>query len=175
MGSIDNSAPHRAEGEYFPHIDGIRALAVVPVMLFHVLERICPGGFVGVDVFFVISGYLITGGILRDLENRRFTIPGFYHRRIRRIMPAYLRSSPVSLSPDASFIMRRRWSILATPSRPARCSWRISTFDWRSATISVKTSVRSPCCTSGRWVSRNNSISSSLCFAARSGGSADAC
>ena len=76
-------------GAYYPHIDGIRALAVLPVVLFHVLATLCPGGFAGVDVFFVISGYLITGGILRDLEKDRFTIRNFYHRRIRRIMPAY--------------------------------------------------------------------------------------
>jgi peptidoglycan/LPS O-acetylase OafA/YrhL len=76
-------------GAYYPHIDGIRALAVLPVVLFHVLARLCPGGFAGVDVFFVISGYLITGGILRDLEKDQFTIHNFYHRRIRRIMPAY--------------------------------------------------------------------------------------
>jgi len=76
-------------GDYFPHIDGIRALAVLPVVLFHLLASFCPGGFVGVDVFFVISGYLITGGILRDLQNNRFSIRGFYYRRIRRIMPAY--------------------------------------------------------------------------------------
>ena len=76
-------------GDYYPHIDGIRALAVLPVVLFHVLSALCPGGFAGVDVFFVISGYLITGGILRDLATGRFTIRNFYHRRIRRIMPAY--------------------------------------------------------------------------------------
>ncbi|MBL0210408.1 MAG: acyltransferase family protein [Holophagaceae bacterium] len=76
-------------GEYYPHIDGIRALAVLPVVLFHTLAWLCPGGFVGVDVFFVISGYLITGGILRDLGKEKFTIRGFYHRRILRIMPAY--------------------------------------------------------------------------------------
>ena len=76
-------------GSTFPHIDGIRALAVLPVMLFHILATLCPGGFVGVDVFFVISGYLITGGILRDLGNGRFTIRNFYYRRIRHIMPAY--------------------------------------------------------------------------------------
>ena len=76
-------------GEYYPHIDGIRALAVLPVVLFHILAVLCPGGFAGVDVFFVISGYLITGGILRDLAKDRFTIRNFYYRRIRRIMPAY--------------------------------------------------------------------------------------
>jgi peptidoglycan/LPS O-acetylase OafA/YrhL len=85
----NNYSAQVIHSEYFPHIDGIRALAVLPVMLFHILPPLCPGGFTGVDVFFVISGYLITGGILRDLKNARFTIRNFYHRRIRRIMPAY--------------------------------------------------------------------------------------
>jgi len=76
-------------GNYFPHLDGIRALAVLPVVLFHILPGLSPGGFVGVDVFFVISGYLITGGILRDLANDRFSLRDFYHRRMRRILPAY--------------------------------------------------------------------------------------
>ena len=76
-------------GAYYPHIDGIRALAVLPVVFYHILAALCPGGFIGVDVFFVISGYLITGAILRDLEHGRFSIRNFYYRRIRRIMPAY--------------------------------------------------------------------------------------
>lgn len=89
---IPSPTPHGFPGPtgYFPHIDGIRALAVLPVLLFHVFEKACPGGFAGVDVFFVISGYLIIGGILRDLERGSFTIREFYHRRIRRIMPAYV-------------------------------------------------------------------------------------
>lgn len=77
-------------GKYFPHIDGIRAIAVLPVLLFHIRSSLCPGGFTGVDVFFVISGYLITGGILRDLRAGRFSIANFYHRRIKRILPAYV-------------------------------------------------------------------------------------
>ncbi len=91
MLSITNGAysTRVIRGEYYPHLDGIRALAVLPVVFFHVLAALCPGGFAGVDVFFVISGYLITGGIFRDLAQERFTIRNFYHRRIRRIMPAY--------------------------------------------------------------------------------------
>jgi peptidoglycan/LPS O-acetylase OafA/YrhL len=74
---------------YYPHIDGIRALAVIPVVVNHIYAALCPGGFAGVDVFFVISGYLISGGLLRDLQNDRFSIAEFYFRRIRRILPAY--------------------------------------------------------------------------------------
>jgi peptidoglycan/LPS O-acetylase OafA/YrhL len=72
---------------YRPDIDGLRAFAVVPVILFHA-QLTCPGGFIGVDVFFVISGYLITSIIERHLKLNRFSVIEFYHRRIRRIFPA---------------------------------------------------------------------------------------
>lgn len=74
---------------FLPHIEGLRAIAVLPVLLFHLDPQFCPGGFTGVDVFFVISGYLICGGILRDLRRGTFSFGEFYHRRVRRILPAY--------------------------------------------------------------------------------------
>ena len=72
---------------YRPEIDGLRALAVLAVVLFH-LGLGLPGGFVGVDVFFVISGFLITGIIRRGLEKETFSLGNFWERRIRRILPA---------------------------------------------------------------------------------------
>ncbi len=69
-------------------IDGLRAVAVVPVILFHSGHPWFSGGFVGVDVFFVISGYLITSLILEELSDGRFSIINFYRRRIQRIIPA---------------------------------------------------------------------------------------
>jgi peptidoglycan/LPS O-acetylase OafA/YrhL len=72
---------------YRPDIDGLRALAVLPVILFHA-NFLFPGGFIGVDVFFVISGYLITQIIERELKVHRFSVLVFYQRRIRRIFPA---------------------------------------------------------------------------------------
>jgi peptidoglycan/LPS O-acetylase OafA/YrhL len=69
-------------------IDGLRALAVLPVILFHAGFKTFAGGFVGVDVFFVISGYLITAIILIELEQEKFSIINFYERRARRILPA---------------------------------------------------------------------------------------
>lgn len=74
--------------EYRREIDGLRALAVVPVILFHAKLHVVSGGFVGVDVFFVISGYLITSIILAEKEAGAFTFLGFYERRARRILPA---------------------------------------------------------------------------------------
>jgi peptidoglycan/LPS O-acetylase OafA/YrhL len=75
---------------YQPHIDGMRALAVLIVVFFHLGVPGFAGGFVGVDVFFVISGYLIGGIILRQTEAGTFSIAAFYNHRIRRILPALL-------------------------------------------------------------------------------------
>ncbi len=73
---------------YRPEIDGLRALAVVPVILFHAHVALVPGGFVGVDIFFVISGFLITGLLADDLARDRYSLAAFYERRVRRILPA---------------------------------------------------------------------------------------
>lgn len=75
---------------YRPDIDGLRAVAVCLVVLFHAWPKWLHSGFIGVDVFFVISGFLITSIILEDLKHREFTIRGFYVRRIRRIFPALI-------------------------------------------------------------------------------------
>lgn len=80
--STDTNHPH-----YRPEIDGLRALAVVLVILFHLGLR-CPGGYVGVDVFFVISGYLITGLIARQVDDGSFSLQNFWLRRVHRILPA---------------------------------------------------------------------------------------
>lgn len=74
--------------EYRREIDGLRALAVVPVILFHAGFPLFSGGFVGVDVFFVVSGFLITSLIVEEQARGSFTIAGFYERRVRRILPA---------------------------------------------------------------------------------------
>ncbi|UCC56101.1 MAG: acyltransferase [Gammaproteobacteria bacterium] len=73
---------------YRPDIDGLRAIAVLSVVLFHTNPGFLPGGFVGVDVFFVISGYLITRNIHNEIKAGRFTYSNFYVRRIRRLFPA---------------------------------------------------------------------------------------
>jgi len=74
--------------QYRRDIDGLRAVAVIPVVLFHAGVGPFVGGFVGVDIFFVISGFLITSLILDEMSSGRFTIASFYERRVRRIFPA---------------------------------------------------------------------------------------
>ena len=73
-----------------PEIDGLRAVAVTPVVLYHAGFDFLGGGYLGVDVFFVISGYLITSIIAREMANDSFSIIRFYERRIRRIIPLLL-------------------------------------------------------------------------------------
>jgi peptidoglycan/LPS O-acetylase OafA/YrhL len=74
--------------EYRREIDGLRAVAVLPVILFHAGFQFFGGGFVGVDIFFVISGYLITTILIQELDAGKFSLINFYERRARRILPA---------------------------------------------------------------------------------------
>jgi peptidoglycan/LPS O-acetylase OafA/YrhL len=74
--------------QYRPEIDGLRAIAVLPVILFHAGFQWFQGGYIGVDVFFVISGYLITTLLIEDMRNNRFSLTDFYERRAKRILPA---------------------------------------------------------------------------------------
>lgn len=94
-------------------INGLRAIAVIAVVLFHFDEDFLSGGFAGVDVFFVISGFLMTSAIIGKLENNKFSLIGFYLARANRIVPAlaalcftlllfgYLFISPTDLKPLA--------------------------------------------------------------------------
>jgi len=83
------TSAHRPEsGHYRADVDGIRALAVTAVVVFHAFPGILPSGFVGVDIFFVISGFLISRIIFESLEKQKFSLLDFYARRVRRIFPA---------------------------------------------------------------------------------------
>lgn len=88
MRTMMQKEPEARLTKYRPDIDGLRAVAVLPVLLFHAGLGVFGGGFVGVDIFFVISGYVITRRLLDDATAGRFSIADFYARRIRRIFPA---------------------------------------------------------------------------------------
>ncbi|HEX7029824.1 MAG TPA: acyltransferase family protein [Gammaproteobacteria bacterium] len=88
---MEISTRHNPLLSYRPDIDGLRAVAVLAVIVFHVDERLLPGGFLGVDIFFVISGYLITLLLLKGIErDGRLDFVDFYRRRVQRILPALL-------------------------------------------------------------------------------------
>src|SRR3982751_6379859 len=80
----------QARARYRSDIDGLRAVAVLAVIAFHAAPRLVPGGFAGVDVFFVISGFLITGILLDGAGRHRLTLRAFFARRARRILPALI-------------------------------------------------------------------------------------
>ena len=83
--------------KYRPEIDGLRAIAVLPVIFFHAGFSAFSGGYIGVDVFFVISGFLITSILVNDIEKQNFSLKNFYERRMRRILPALFLVSLVSV------------------------------------------------------------------------------
>lgn len=87
---MQNQPKHLLHPKYRPDIDGLRAIAVLSVVMFHAFPDWVKGGFVGVDVFFVISGFLISTIIIENLQEDRFSFLEFYSRRIRRIFPALL-------------------------------------------------------------------------------------
>ena len=76
--------------KYRAEIDGLRAIAVISVIIYHLNENWLPGGFLGVDIFFVISGFLITGIIITEIQQNSFSFKQFYIRRIKRIYPAFI-------------------------------------------------------------------------------------
>ena len=88
VASLENS--HLAHPQYRPDIDGLRAIAVLSVVGFHAFPTWLKGGFIGVDIFFVISGYLISTIIFKSIKNNSFSFSEFYGRRIKRIFPALI-------------------------------------------------------------------------------------
>lgn len=110
---------------YRPEVDGLRAIAVIAVLLFHFDPRLAPGGFTGVDIFFVISGFLITSIIVKSHARGSFSFRNFYLRRIRRIAPPYLTvvlatlvAGCVLMQPEDLAHLGRSafWSVLASPN-----------------------------------------------------------
>ncbi|HHF6557096.1 TPA: acyltransferase family protein [Haemophilus influenzae] len=91
--------------KYRPEIDGLRAIAVISVIIYHLNESWLSGGFLGVDIFFVISGFLITGIIITEIQQNSFSFKQFYTRRIKRIYPAFITAMAlVSFIASAIFI-----------------------------------------------------------------------
>ena len=97
---------------YRSDIDGLRAVAVLAVVFYHLDPTFLPGGFVGVDVFFVISGFLITSIILRESADRTFTLKNFWMRRTRRLFPALAVVLLATLAAGSLILYQQEWSSL---------------------------------------------------------------
>ncbi len=103
-GRTNASTGHRAQSPHIPALDGIRAIAIAAVVTFHAWPTLLPGGFSGVDVFFALSGFLITRQILHDLHIGTFSLKAFYIRRARRLLPAAV-TCFIALTLAAGFIL----------------------------------------------------------------------
>ena len=101
-------------------IQGLRALAVLSVVIYHISPHHLPGGFIGVDIFFVISGYLIMGQIYNKVQNSTFSFSDFYVKRFKRLFPAYFVTVAISsifaffyfFAPSTSFFFKQTKNIL---------------------------------------------------------------
>ena len=137
---------------YRPDIDALRAFAVLPVVLFHLGASWLPGGFLGVDVFFVISGYLITTLLFRELHAGGIDLLAFWRRRILRILPALLLVVLVTFLVGHVVLYAPNRYMLAINAAGALLSvgnithWRNYGGYWSGDAND------SPFCTRGRWV-----------------------
>ncbi len=117
---------------YRPEIDGLRAIAVLPVILFHLGVPWMSGGFVGVDVFFVISGFLITSILIKDLETGTFTLRAFWLRRIRRLVPALATMLLCTLAAGRLLLLASELKNLGRQGAASMLSW-ANLFFWQAA------------------------------------------
>lgn len=124
--------PDAAAGAYLPHVDGLRALAVALVVTYHAWPSLVPGGFIGVDVFFVISGYIITRQIAQEMQAGRFSYVGFLARRVRRLAPAAFACFAVSSVLAAVFFYPKELSEFAE-SLVAASAMVANVYFWRDA------------------------------------------
>jgi len=116
---------------YRLEIDGLRAVAVIPVILFHMGINWIPGGFIGVDVFFVISGFLITSIIKKELEEGTFSFRNFWARRVRRILPAMIAVTACTLAVTYLFVFRPEQQVIGKQALAALLSV-ANIYFWRS-------------------------------------------
>jgi len=158
---------------YRPDIDGLRAVAVGSVVIFHAFPEWFAGGFIGVDIFFVISGFLISLILFKNLEHGRFSIVDFYVRRVRRIFPALMTVMSLCLVAGWFVLFADEYKQLGKHPFGGSTLFPISCSGARAAT-STTLPRPSRCCTSGAWPSRNSSTCSGHCCWPSSGSAAGA-
>ncbi len=123
---------HNPHFSYRADIDGLRALAVAAVVIFHAFPDVLPGGFVGVDIFFVISGFLITHILRRETADGSFSIRVFYARRIRRLFPALALVLTVTLAIGWTLLLQDEFRMLGKHTRAA-ASFMANIVFWKEA------------------------------------------
>lgn len=149
---------------YRPDIDGLRAVAVSGVLLFHAFPQAFPAGFLGVDVFFVISGYLISGILMRALIDERFSLKEFYIARIKRIFPSLLLVLGLVALVGWFYLLPEEFSQLGRHIAGGG-AFVANILYWGESGYLTSRLLVSPCCISGHWASRSSFIlCSQWCF-----------
>jgi Acyltransferase family len=148
--------------EYRPEIDGLRAIAVLAVVFFHQTLAMFSGGFVGVDIFFVISGYLITYNIVADARTGKFSFASFYMKRARRILPALFFTIAVTFIAAALLLAPETLRELSKESTHALLSISNIHSGENRVPTSPKPQISYRSCISGPFHSRCNFISYGL-------------
>jgi hypothetical protein len=161
---LSHSAGDLAHPKYRPDIDGLRAIAVLSVVAFHAYPGSVGGGFIGVDIFFVISGYLISTILFGNLEQGRFSFVTFYVRRIKRIFPALLVVLLVCYAIG--------WNVLFTSEYKALNKHIVggAACCGEKAATSIPRRKSNHYCTFGPSASRSSSICSGRCWCGLPGG-----
>ena len=154
--AVHGSIPAGAPGAYRPEIDGLRAIAVLAVVIFHAGWDGASGGYVGVDVFFVISGYLISRIIFDSIDGKGFSFRDFYVRRIRRLLPAYA-VVVVATTVAGMWISLPRETIDLGQSLVASSVFSTNVLFWRESGYFAGGPRSSRCCTRGRCRWKNSS------------------
>lgn len=146
---------HSSHPKYRPDIDGLRAIAVLSVVAFHAFPNWIKGGFIGVDVFFVISGYLISTIIFENLDKGTFSFKEFYSRRIRRIFPALLLVLVASLILGWFTLLADEYKQLGKHIIGGLVLFRIYCFGVSPAILTIQPRPKSYCIY-GAWVLKNS-------------------
>ncbi|MFZ4115975.1 MAG: acyltransferase family protein [Chthoniobacterales bacterium] len=118
--------------KYRPDIDGMRAIAVLSVVIYHAFPLVLPGGFIGVDIFFVMSGYLISGILYRNHQQESFNFTNFYVRRIKRLFPALITMLALSLFMGYRLLLKNEFQELGKQIAAGTCFFQNFVF-WKEA------------------------------------------
>ena len=155
----EQQSQHPAQSRFRPDIEGLRAVAVLAVVLFHADVPGIGGGYVGVDVFFVISGFLITGLLWREVSTTgTVRLRSFYGARARRLLPASAAVGIITMIASVLLLPPlQATNALSEMASPARCTWATTGSSSAGEITSAVIWRRRRSCITGRWVWRNSS------------------
>jgi len=142
---------------YRPDVDGLRAISIFLILVYHVNNSVVPGGFVGVDIFFVISGYLITHLIWGGLQSGNFSFVDFYAKRIRRIFPALLLVLVSTIAMGWNSLFAHEFMLMGKHVAASAAFVSNMVYQLEGGTL-ISSLLKSRCSIFGLWQLKSNSI-----------------